>query len=100
MLSILLSLIVELFDSKVKLTNVPLDLDDVCATHGESAESSSDLIGRNCELIICSHVMTIPIIEMNTHRTLCHVYLHSLRMVPVLVVCTSGSVLVIMLVGC
>ena len=70
MLSILLSLIVELFDSKVKLTNVPLDLDDVCATHGESAESSSDLIGRNCALIIGNHVMTIPIIEMNTHRTL------------------------------
>ena len=66
-LSILLSLIVELFDSKLKLTNVPLDLDDVCATLGESAESSGDLIGRNCALIIGSHVMTIPIIEMNTH---------------------------------
>ena len=34
MLSILLSLIVELFDSKVKLTNVPLDLDDVCVHMG------------------------------------------------------------------
>ena len=97
MLSIV-SLIVELFDSKVKLTNLPLDLDDVCATHGESVESSSDLIGRNCALIIGRHIMTIPIIEMNTHRTLCHVYLHSLRRVPVVVVCTIGSVLVIMLV--
>ena len=82
----IVSLIVELFDSKVKLTNIPIDLDDVCATHGECVESSSDLIERNCALIIGSNVMTIPIIEMNTHRTLCHVYLHSLRRVPVLVV--------------
>ena len=96
MLSIVLLL--KLFDIKVKLTNLPLDLDDVCA--GESAESSSDLIGRHYSLIIGNHVMTIPIIEMNQHRTLCHVYLHSLRMVPVLLLCTSGSVLVIMLVGC
>ena len=91
-------LLLKLFDIKVKLTNVPLDLDDVCA--GESAESSSDLIGRNYALIIGNHVMTIPIIEMNQHRTLCHVYLHSLRRVPVLLLFTSGSVLVIMLVGC
>ena len=51
------SIVVELFDIKVKLTILPLDLDDVCA--GESAESSSDLIGRNYALIIGNHEESI-----------------------------------------